>query len=200
MTAHDDSPFMSETREEVTRLLAEWQRGRDAGALDKLVPLVYEELRRVARRRLRAERTGHTLQTAALVNEAYLRLVDQQGATIQNRAHFLAIAAQLMRQILVDHARRRRAAKRGGGMAITIALDSIPVGPPDVDLLALHESLEQLAAIDPRQSRIVELRFFAGLDVEEIAEAIGVSPATVRRDWAMAKAWLYRRLSSESGS
>ena len=196
----DNSPFMSEksTREDVTRLLAEWQRGRDAAALDRLLPLVYDELRRIARRRLRAERTGHTLQTAALVHEAYLRLVDQQGATIQNRAHFLAIAAQLMRQILVDHARRRRAGKRGGGMAMTIALDQdvIPVGPPDVDLLALDESLEKLAAIDPRQSRIVEMRFFAGLDVEEIAEAIGVSPATVRRDWAMAKAWLYRRLSS----
>ena len=188
------------TRENVTRLLAEWQQGKDPAALDRLLPLVYDELRRIARQRLRAERTGHTLQTAALVHEAYLRLVDQQGATIQNRAHFLAIAAQLMRQILVDHARRRRAGKRGG-VAMTIPLDegSFPVGPPDVDLLALHESLDTLAAIDPRQSRIVELRFFAGLDVKEIAEAIEVSPATVRRDWAMAKAWLYRRLSSGSG-
>ena len=189
------------TPEDVTRLLAEWRGGGDVAALDQLLPLLYDELRRIARQRLRAERTGHTLQTAALVHEAYLRLVDQQGATIQNRAHFLAIAAQLMRQILVDHARRRRAGKRGGGMAMTIALDegSIPVGPPDIDLLALHESLEKLAAIDPRQSRVVEMRFFAGLDVEEIAEALGVSPATVRRDWAMARAWLYRRLSSEPG-
>jgi RNA polymerase sigma factor (TIGR02999 family) len=178
----------------VTGLLQAWGGG-DATALDRLVPIVYEELRRQAQRYLRRETPGHTLQTTALVHEAYLRLVDQRQARWQNRAQFFGVAAQLMRRILVDHARQRQAAKRGGS-AIQVPLDEGAVAGPesDVDLVALDDALTRLAALDPQQARVVELRYFTGLGIEEAAEALGISPATVKREWAMARAWLKREL------
>jgi RNA polymerase sigma factor (TIGR02999 family) len=181
---------------EVTELLLSWRQG-DAAALDRLIPVVYDELRRVARRHLRREAPGHALQSAALVHEVYLRLVDVDRMTLKNRTHFFAVAARLMRQILVDHARRQRADKRGGRATI-VSLDGVsPVArPSSVDVLALDQALGALSAIDDRQCRIVELRFFAGLTIDEVSDALGVSPATVEREWALAKAWLYRRLSS----
>ena len=181
---------------DVTNLLLSWRQG-DAEALDRLVPLVYDELRQVARRRLQGEPPGHALQATALVHEVYLRLVDVDRITLTNRAHFFGVAATLMRQILVDHARRQRADKRGGG-ATVLSLDDAPpaLWTSSVDVLALDEALDALTAIDARQCRVVELRFFAGLNIDEAAEALGVSPATVEREWALAKAWLYRRLSS----
>ena len=198
-------PALSERSEskrvhEVTELLLSWRQG-DAAALDRLIPVVYEELRRVARRRLRRESPGHALQSTALVHEAYLRLVDVDRMTVKNRTHFFGLAATLMRQILVDHARRQHAAKRGGG-ATVVSLDGVlpAVLPSSVDVLALDEALGALSAIDDRQCRVVELRFFAGLNIDETAEALGVSPATVEREWALAKAWLYRQLSSHPGS
>ena len=188
---------MSPSSHIVTRLLQEWGGG-DRGALDRLIPFVYEELRRQAARHLRRERSGHTLQTTALVHEAYLRLVDQKGARWQNRAHFYAIAAQLMRRILVDHARKRRAAKRGGSdLRVTLNQASDPAGGPEVDVLAVDEALTRLAALDPQQSRVVELRFFSGLTVEETAEVLGISPRTVKRDWNVAKAWLHREIGGK---
>ena len=184
------------TREAVTALLIDWRKG-DKAALDRLLPLVYEELRRVARARLKGERGEHVLQTTALVHEAYIRLVDLDRMTIQSRTHFFAIAARLMREILVDAARRRLADKRGGGVTI-VGLDDVspPAAPASkvVDVLALDEALEQLAAMDERLCRVVELRFFAGLSIDEAADAVEVSTATVERDWAAAKAWLYQRL------
>ena len=183
---------------DVTGLLLSWRQG-DAAALDRLVPLVYDELRRVARRHLRREQPGHALQATALVHEVYLRLVDVDRLTLKNRTHFFAVAAKLMRQILVDHARRQHADKRGGG-ATMVSLDDVSPAaqPPSVDVLALDQALEALSAIDARQCRVVELRFFAGLNIDEAAEALGISPATVEREWALAKAWLYRRLSSRA--
>ena len=183
---------------EVTELLLSWRQG-DAAALDRLIPLVYDELRRVARRRLRGESPGHALQSTALVHEVYMRLVDVDRMTVKNRTHFFAVAATLMRQILVDHARRQHADKRGGRATI-VSLDGVaPVAPPSsVDVLALDQALGALSAIDGRQCRIVELRFFAGLNIDETAEALGVSSATVEREWALAKAWLYRQLSSHA--
>ena len=182
--------------DDVTGLLLSWRQG-DTAALDRLIPLVYDALRRVAGRRLQRESPGHSLQATALVHEVYLRLVDVDRMTLTSRAHFFGVAATLMRQILVDHARRQRADKRGGA-ATMLSLDEVsPAGPaPDVDVLALDEALEALCAIDSRQCRVVELRFFAGLKIDEAAEALGVSPATVEREWAFAKAWLYRQLSS----
>jgi RNA polymerase sigma-70 factor (ECF subfamily) len=179
---------------DVTRLLLAWRRG-DRAALEELAPLVYAELRRLAHRQMRRERPGHTLQTTALVNETYLRLVDSKRVRWQNRVHFFAVCAQLMRRILVDHARARRSLKRGG-KAVHVTLEDAPVGspPPDEDLLALDEALTRLAAIDMRKSRVVELRHFGGLSVEETAEALGVSTDTVMRDWKMAKLWLLREL------
>jgi RNA polymerase sigma factor (TIGR02999 family) len=179
-------------------MLLAWQQGDDA-ALQRLVPLVYQELRRVASARLRAERPGHILQTTALVHEAYLRLVDLDRLNVRNRAHLLALAARLMRQVLVDHARRSRAHKRAGA---TISVDdvSIPTEPPGVDVLALDEALDDLMAVDPRLSRIVELKFFAGLTISETAQALGISTATVERDWTVARAWLHRRLSEGVGA
>jgi RNA polymerase sigma factor (TIGR02999 family) len=176
--------------------LVAWSDG-DQQALEKLMPLVYDELRRLAGRYLRRERPGHTLQATALVNEAYLRLVDQRDVRWQNRAHFFGIAAQMMRRILVDHARSHQVAKRGAG-ARKLSLDEAIEAPEqaDVDLVALDDALSDLARIDPQQSRIVELRFFGGLTIEEVAEVVGVSPATVKREWTMAKAWLYRELSA----
>lgn len=177
---------------DVTRLLINWTNG-DKGALEELMPLVYGELRRLAGRYLRRERADHTLQSTALVNEAFLRLVDQKNVQWQNRAHFFGVAAQMIRRILVDHARAHQAGKRGGG-APKLSLDEA-LGVPerkDLDLLALDEALTGLAKMDEQQSRIVELRFFGGLSIEDTAEVLGISPATVKRDWTMAKAWLYR--------
>jgi RNA polymerase sigma-70 factor (ECF subfamily) len=179
----------------VTGLLLSWREG-NAGALDRLVPLVYDELRQVARSQLRREPAGHALQATALVHEAYLRLVDVDRITLCDRTHFFAVAARLMRQILVDHARRQQADKRGGG-ATVIGLDAAASEShtPSLDVLALDLALDELTVIDPRQCRVVELRFFAGLKIDETAEAVGISTATVEREWTMAKAWLYRRLS-----
>ena len=180
---------------DVTGLLLSWRQG-DAAALDRLLPLVYDELRRVAGRRLRHESPGHALQATALVHEVYLRLVDVDHMTLTSRAHFFGVAATLMRQILVDHVRRQRAHKRGGGVTMLSLDEALPaVWTSSVDVLALDEALDALSAIDPRQCRVVELRFFAGLTIDEAATALGISPATVEREWAVAKAWLFRRLS-----
>lgn len=187
--------------EAVTRLLVEWQNG-DQQALDQLLPLVYGELRAIARRYLSRESRGHTLQSTALVHEAYLKLVGQRSVRWQNRAHFYGIAAQMMRRILVDHARRQHRAKRGGP-ATTLSLDdTMAVAEPEaeVDLLALDEALTSLAAIDPRGARIVELRFFSGLTIEETAEVLVVSAGTVKRDWSTARAWLFREMRQDPAS
>jgi RNA polymerase sigma-70 factor (ECF subfamily) len=189
--------LLTQTPQNVTQLLIGWSNG-DKEALDKLVPLVYDELRRQAARYLRHERVGHTLQTTALIHEAYLRLVDQKNVHWQNRAHFFGIAAKLMRRILVDHARTKKRAKHGGS-DIRVSLSDANLKAPgqDLDIVALDEALERLAAIDEQQSRIVELRFFSGLTVEETAEILSISTATVKRDWSMAKAWLHREISGE---
>ena len=183
------------TPEGVTQLLIDWSKG-DQAALDRLMPLVYSELRRLATNYLRRERQGHTLQPTALVNEAYLRLVDQKNAKWQNRAHFFGISAQLMRRILVDHARQHQAVKRGGTGQQRISITSVErlANKPEVDLLALNEALDELAKMDPQQSRIVELKFFGGLSIDEVAEVLGIGHATVERDWKMARAWLRRQL------
>jgi RNA polymerase sigma factor (TIGR02999 family) len=184
----------------VTRLLAEWQEGQQ-DALDRLMPLVYGELRAIAARHLSHEQAAHTLQSTALVHEAYVRLVGQRSARWQNRAHFFAIAAQMMRRILVDHARGRDRLKRGGGATLLALEDGLVSSGPDadVDLLALDHALTALAALDPRGARVVELRFFSGLTVEETAEVLGVSPGTVKRDWHTARAWLYREMQGRPG-
>jgi RNA polymerase sigma factor (TIGR02999 family) len=181
----------------VTALLVSWGAG-DESALSQLIPLVHGELRRLARRLMRGERDGHTLQTTALVNEAYMRLVDLSRVRWQDRAHFFAISARLMRRILVDHARSRKYIKRGGGTR-QIVFDEALVLPHEraADLVALDDALEALAAVDPRKSQVVELRYFGGLSVEETAESLGVSGETVMRDWRLAKAWLLRELSRE---
>jgi RNA polymerase sigma factor (TIGR02999 family) len=189
---------VSTSSSEVSQLLLDLSEGR-AGAMERLLPLVYDELRRLAASQLRRERPDHTLGATALVHEAYLRLVDQQRVSWQGRAHFFGLAAQAMRRILVDHARRRKAAKRGYQHAVTLD-DDTPVGaaePPPDEILAVDEALERLAALDPRQARLVELRYFAGFTIEEAAELLGVSPATAKRDWAMARAWLQRELGSQ---
>ena len=179
---------------DVTRLLLAWRDG-DADALQALVPVVYAELRRLAHRQMRNERPGRTLQTTALVHEAYLRLVDSDRVRWQNRAHFFAISAQLMRRILVDAARARGALKRGGEV-VHVTLDEAPLvsREPETDVIALDEALTRLAAVDARKSQVVELRYFGGLSVEETAEALHVSPETVMRDWKLAKLWLLREL------
>ena len=181
----------------VTQLLVDWSQG-DQQALDKLMPLVYDELRRLARSYMRRERPGHTLQTTGLVNEAYLRLVDQK-ADWQSRAHFFGIAAQMMRRILVDHANTHRRAKRGGG-AIKVTFDQfkLAASEPEMDVAALDEVLGRLEKIDPQRGRIVELRFFGGLSNEEASHVLGISTATVQRQWAGARAWLYHELSRET--
>jgi RNA polymerase sigma-70 factor (ECF subfamily) len=183
---------------EVTQLLIDWGKG-NRSALDKLMPLVDRELHRLAHHYMRRENPGHTLQTSALVNEAYLKLIDQKHVHWKNRAHFFALSAQLMRRILVDHARGRQYAKRGGG-AQRISFDEAMVISKErgADLIALDEALERLAAIDLRKSKIVEARFFGGLSVEETAEALQISPVTVMREWSVAKAWLYNSLSNEA--
>jgi RNA polymerase sigma-70 factor, ECF subfamily len=181
------------TGHDVTRLLQELQHGRD-GAADQLVPLVYGELHNLAVHYMRSERGDHTLQPTALVHEAYMRLVDQRHASWQNRSHFFGIAAQAMRRILVDHARRKQAGKREGGDRVTLD-ESVAEAPQrSVDLLALDDALNKLAALDPRQARVVELRFFGGLDIEQTAESLGISPATVKRDWTFARAFLQREM------
>src|SRR5438128_3316011 len=184
--------------QEVTRLLLDWSNGNQA-ALDRLMPLVDRELHRLAHHYMRNEKPGHTLQTTALVNEAYLRLIDQRHVHWKNRAHFFALSAQLMRRILVDHARKRQYEKRGGG-AQKISFDETMVVSQErgADLIALDEALNKLAAIDERKSKVVELRFFGGLSVEETAEALHISAVTVMREWSMAKAWLYNSLSNET--
>jgi RNA polymerase sigma factor (TIGR02999 family) len=179
--------------ERITQLLADWAN-RDPTARDRLVPIVYEELRRLAHHYMRAERAGHTLQTTAIVNEVYLRLAGIDGLQWRDRAHFFAMAATLMRRVLVDHARQRARGKRGAGVSVTSLDENAVAAQPAVDVVALNDALERLAAVDPQQSRVVELRFFAGLSVEETAEALGISPATVKRDWATAKLWLYSEL------
>jgi len=183
----------------VTELLGQWRLG-DARALDQLLPLVYRELHRVAASYLRRERSDHTLQSTALVHEAYLRLAGPDAPEWRNRAHFFGVAANLMRQILVEHARARHAAKRGGH-AVKLSLDeALNVAVTvDVDVLALDEALQRLAEMDPQQAKIVELRFFAGLSIEDSAEVLAISPATIKRDWSSARAWLYREIS-EPGS
>jgi len=182
--------------EGVTQLLKDWNEG-DQAALDKLMPLVYAELRRLAKNYLRRERANHTLQPTALVNEAYMRLVDQRNARWQNRAQFFGVAAQLMRRILVYHARVRQAQKRGGTNQHRLSLSNVEQvnDQSAVDLLALHEALDELAKLDPQQSRIVELKFFGGLSIEETAEVLSIGHATVERDWKMARAWLRSKLS-----
>jgi RNA polymerase sigma factor (TIGR02999 family) len=185
------------TSSEVTELLIRWGTG-DALALDKLMPLVYEELRTLARQHLRKEHPGQTLQTADLVHEAYLKLVNQRRVRWQNRAHFYAIAAQLMRRILVDRARMRKRTKRGGGAAqVSLGQETLMAPAPSFDFVAFDEALEELAKIDKRKARIVELRFFGGLSVSETAEFLDISGVTVMRDWKMAKAWLHQALDSE---
>jgi RNA polymerase sigma factor (TIGR02999 family) len=183
------------TPDGVTQLLVDWSKG-DQAALERLMPLVYSELRRLATNYLRKERQGHTLQPTALVNEAYLKLVDQRNAKWQNRAQFFGISAQLMRRILVDHARQHQAAKRGGVDQQRLSITNAEglMKQSEVDLLALNEALDELAKMDPQQGRIVELKFFGGLSIEETAEVLGIGHATVERDWKMARAWLRRQL------
>jgi RNA polymerase sigma factor (TIGR02999 family) len=188
-TAPDPSPG------DVTALLIAWSGG-DREALQKLLPLVYGDLRQRAESYLRKERAGHTLQPTALVNEAYLKLVDQKRVRWRSRAHFFAVAARAMREVLVDYARRHRAARRGGG-STRVGLDEsvAAAAPPSLDLLALDLALDRLASLDERQSRLVELRVFAGLTIDEAAEAMGISPATVSREWKHAEAWLHREMA-----
>jgi RNA polymerase sigma factor (TIGR02999 family) len=190
----------SAPREEVTRMLVDWSGG-DPGVAAKLMPLVYDELRQLARQYLQRERPDHTLQATGLVHEAYLRMVDQGTTTWQNRAHFLGVAAQVMRRILVDYARSHRADKRGGGwdkLAFEEAL--APAAERSVDVIALDEALKDLQALDARQSQIVELRFFGGLTNEEVGEFLQVSPRTVKREWRIAKAWLRRAIIREESN
>jgi len=200
----------SDSAGRITRLLLEWSAG-DQSALTSLLPLVYEELRAMAARHLRAERRAHTLQRTALVHEAFFRLVDYKRVASQNRAQFFALASQIMRRILVDHARRHRSQKRGGG-AQRVSLEDIqpreaadPSGDVDallfteddqVDLSAIDDALKRLEAMDPRQSKLVELRFFGGLNIEDTADVLGISPATVKREWVSARAWLLRELAA----
>jgi RNA polymerase sigma factor (TIGR02999 family) len=178
----------------VDALLASWQAG-DEECLRRLVPLVYNELRRLAHHRLRTERPDHTLQSAALVHEAYLRLVKQEPMHFENRAHFLAVCAQLMRQILVEYARRRNAAKRNAGYKLTLDDAAAPAPTRSIDVAALDDALKELAKLDPEQSRIVELRYFGGLSIEETAQVVGVSPATVKRHWMTARVWLHSQIN-----
>ncbi len=186
---------MTSTPKEITQLLIAWNRG-DQRARDELMPLIYGELRRLARGHLRRERPNHTLQPTALVNEAFLRLIDQSQVNWQNRAHFFGAAARLMRRILINHAEARRAAKRGGE-AERVSLNEVDhLGvEQEMDLIALNEALKNLERVDPQQSQIVELRYFSGLTIEEVAEVMGISPATVKREWSTARAWLRRELS-----
>jgi RNA polymerase sigma-70 factor, ECF subfamily len=189
--------------QDVSGLLAQWREG-DTDALERLIPLVYADLRKLARAHLRREQPGHSLQATALVHEVYLRLVNLDRLRVENRTHFIAVAARLMRQILVDHARRQRAGKRGAAVPV-VSLDAVTpqaepaVGGSDVDILALDRALDELASFDTQQCRIVEMRFFGGLTIAETAAALNISAATVERDWAFARAWLYDRLLGGGG-
>ena len=187
-----------ESCENLTQLLVDWSNG-DAQALEKLTPLVYRDLHRLAQRYLRSEPPSHTLQSTALVHEAYLRLIDQRNTRWQNRAHFFGISAQLMRRILVDYARARKAGKRGG-YAAKVHIDESVAAPEqqNLDLVVLDDCLRTLSGIDPQQARVVELRYFAGLTVEETAEVMHVSPTTVKREWRLARAWLHREIAKRT--
>ena len=187
---------MTTATQGITELLFDWRSGKDL-ALDKLITFVYSDLRRVARRYLSRERQGHTLQTAALVNETYMRLLSEQETNWQDRAHFFAVAARIMRHLLIDHARNRRSGKRNGDLKVTLDESHAAAPEQSCDLLALNEALDRLAAIDPRKARIVELRYFVGLSVEQTADALEISDITVKREWLKAKAWLFRELSEE---
>jgi RNA polymerase sigma-70 factor (ECF subfamily) len=182
--------------QEVTQLLAAWSDG-DEAALEQLIPIIHAELRRLAKYYLRRERPGHTLQTSALVNEAYLRLINWKTARFESRAHFFGVSAQLMRRILVDFARRRPRAQGESVRQVSLEEALTVSAEPDADLVALDEALGELSELDPRKARIVELRFFGGLSVDETAEFLGISPATALREWNKAKAWLYRELSGQ---
>jgi RNA polymerase sigma factor (TIGR02999 family) len=188
------------TPQEITQLLGDWGKG-DKSALDKLLPLVHSELRRLAQRQMSGERGDHTLQATALVNEAYLRLAGQSGSEWQDRAHFFAVCAQVMRHILIDHARSHTRDKRGGPDAIRVSLEGTAVMAAEraADFVALDEALRTLEAVDPQKGRIVELRYFTGLTIEETAEVLRISPTTVRREWRRAKAWLYRSIVEGGG-
>jgi RNA polymerase sigma factor (TIGR02999 family) len=189
---------MTPSPQDITELLLDWSNGNQA-ALDQLMPLVYEELHRLAHQYMARERHEHTLQTSALLNEAYLRLVNQKNVRWENRAQFFGIAAKLMRQILVDHARQRHRMKRGGDVR-QVPLDEAVIVSPDraAEMMALDDALKTLATVDPRKSQILELRFFGGLPIEETAEVLGVSPGTVMRDWTLAKAWLRMEMTREN--
>jgi RNA polymerase sigma factor (TIGR02999 family) len=200
-----ESPKGTPSPSDVTRTFLRWRQG-DPDALNALLPLVYDEMRRLAGSYLRNEGAGHTLQPTALAHEAYIRLLDQRQVSWQNRAHFMGLAAQAMRRILVDHARRRDAQKRGGGAMRVTLEDADAAGealssalPLDVPAEELDQALDRLAMLDERQARVVELRFFTGLSIEEAAEALAVSPATVKRDWTLARAWLHRELKGRMG-
>jgi RNA polymerase sigma-70 factor (ECF subfamily) len=185
----------------ITRWLLEWGRGGDKQGLDGMLPVVYGELHRLASRYLSREAPGHTLQPTALVHEAYLRLVDQRRVDWRNRAQFLGVAASMMRRILVNHARDRAARKRGGSQErVSLSLVESPSGRPEVELIALEEALQRLATLDERKSRVVELKFFGGLTIEEIAEVLQVSGATVEREWAFARAWLFDAIEGSTGT
>ena len=187
---------MNQTQTQITQLLQKWQEGNNE-ALETLMPLVYAELKRLAGSYLRRERPDHTLQSAALVNEAYLRLVDQTQTQWQNKAHFFGIAAQMMRRILADHARGHNAAKRGAGMPELELNEAVAQAQTkSVDLLDLEDALQKLEKLDAQQGKIVELRFFSGLSIEDTANVLGISPATVKRDWAAARAWLFREVGA----
>lgn len=188
---------MTPSSQSITQLLIEWRDG-DQTALDRLIPIVHQELRRLAHHYLKRERPEHTLQTTALVNEAYLKLVDHKDMHWQNRAHFFAVAAQAMRRILVDHARSRDAIKRGRGVAVITLDEAAAIADTQAaDLLALNDALDQLALMDARKSRIVELRYFGGMTLEETAEVVGLSPTTVNREWKSAKTWLLKTMSQQ---
>jgi len=191
-------PALVPSSADVTGLLTRWSRG-DSSALDALLELIYDDCRQIAARQLRHERTGHSLDPTALVHELYLRLVDQRRATWENRAQFFGIAARIMRRILVDHARGRRRVKRGGSATLVSlgAANEEPGAARNIDVLAIDEALERLAALDEEQVRIIELRFFAGLTVEETAHVLGRSPRTIKREWRLARAWLFRELQEE---
>jgi len=195
LTQHKDE-VKTPPREEVSGLLRAWSDG-DQRALERLTPVVYDELHRLARRYMRRERSGHSLQTTALVNEAYMRLVDYRRMEWQDRAHFFAVAAQVMRRILVEHARRHNLKRGGGVQHMSLEQAAVVGGDEDADLTALDDAMNALARIDSRKVRVVEMRFFGGLSVEETAEVLKVSPITVKREWRAARAWLYRELTGD---
>lgn len=192
--SHHERPGGAKAPGDVTGLLVAWQGG-DAAALERLIPLVYDRLHRIAERHVRHERPGHTLQPTAIVHEAYLKLVDQPVENWQNRVHFFAVASRVMRQILVDYARRRAALKRGGGKAACLVETEAVTTPRGIDVIAVDQALERLSGLDPEQAQIVEMRFFGGLTVDEAATALDVSTATVNRKWVSARAWLHRELA-----